>query len=487
MPPHLVDAAARRARDRGHDGGWAFTLHTHSFQALMRHHSDRADRERLYRLWQRRDRGMGLAHASPDGIIERLAALRAERAALLGRGSHFEQSLAASAMVDAGRLETVLRSLVPVARQLARDELRRMRQLARGDGVSGPLRPWDVFYYRQRLREACPGEPLDRNLDAATVRAALFATVGALWDLRLRPAPEVASWHPEASAWRVADAEGRSLGLLYLDLFYRPGKAGGAWTSVYATPGETDEPIVAVATNFDRAGGLDLEDVRALFHEFGHALHSLLSEAAYPALAPSNLPPDFGEFPAILLERLATHPEVFRRYGNGAADARGGIEARLHHARCRERAVAGLDAMQLIAAIELERLLHGASDRQAIDLESAERRVRERLELPPPLSPRHHGSGLAGLFAAPRHGGDFATLWAEILAADAFSALDAGDSIDRDRAEVFREEILSGSGARAVEDAWIAFMGRAPLPDGWIDARGPAIESSYESKIPSGE
>lgn len=497
LPDSLTALARRTARDRGHDQGWAFTLHAHSFYPFMRHFPGRAERRELYQAWMSRYRDSRRSDENLGRLAERLAMLRARRADLLGFDSHLDYMLD-DAWLDNGELRSLLDRLGAAARAGAREELERLRELAAADGIDGELAPWDWWYYRQRLAEQEFGtgsDDLHQWFQPEHVRDGLFTLAGRLWGLTFRERSELPAWHLDATAFEVSDADGETLGLLYFDLIHRRGKHGGAWTSHYRLQhyenGRRATPVVAIVTNMPpgiggQSAGLSPEQIRTVFHEFGHAVHSLLSDVEHAALAGTNVAPDFVEFPGTLFEHWALAPELMSHYARpheaGVVFDAGAAE----QLRDRQRLTAGLEMLELAAAIELDIALHGARAGEVPKLEAAEREVREKLELPPMLSPRHHGGGLASLFANRRSGGDFRSLWSRVLAADAFSAFQQAGLFDRPLADRLRSEILERGNARPAAASWQAFRGRAPRLQFLLEERG-LPDPQAAANTPGGE
>lgn len=472
LPASLIELAHRTARDRGYASGWVFTLHAHSFYPFMRHFPGREERHRLYRAWMTRYRDVLRSDEDLGRLIDRLARLRARRAAVLGFESHVDYLLDDASLPGRQALTGLLDRMAGAARIRAEGEHARLMALAAEDGVEGRLQPWDWWYYRQRLHEAEGSDKrLAEWLGLEAVEAAMFGLAGRLWGLQFRLREDLPAWHPKVRAYQVLDRSGTALGILYLDPIHRFGKRGGAWTSRYRVQhtqaGRRVAPVVAMVTNLPPAGPdsptlLSPEQVRTLFHEFGHALHSLLSNVEHASLAGTNVPPDFVEFPALLLERWALAPEVLRDHARHFRSDAALDPARIRQLQRQAGLTSGLETLELLAAIELDLALHGARAGQVPDLESAERDVRERLRLPAMISPRHHGGGLASVFASHRHGGDFRTLWAELLAGDAFAAFRDRGILNRELAGRLREEILAQGNARPPMVSWQAFRGRAP-------------------------
>lgn len=504
LPPALVELARQTARDRGRDTGWVFTLHAHSFYPFMRHFPGRAQRRELYRAWMTRYRDALKSDENLGRLIERLARLRARRAALLGFDSHIDFLLDDASLSSRETLENLLERLSSAAAARAARERAKLSVLAADDGIEGELQPWDWWYYRQRLLETESGESrVTEWLALDQVTEAMFSLAARLWGLEFRRRYDLPAWHADVSAFSVFDDAGKTLGTLYLDPLHRRGKRGGAWTSQYRVQrqieGRRVAPVVAVVANLSPSAGpsptlLSPDQVRTLFHEFGHALHALFSDVRHAALAGTNVPPDFVEFPALLFERWSLQPAVLaghaRHYRSGAP-----LDPRIAEGLQRlTRLTSGLETLELLASIELDLALHGARPGEVPDLETAERGVREKLGLPAMISPRHHGGGLSSVFARRRHGGDFRTLWSELLASDTFAAFESEGLLDRELGRRLREQILSRGNARPPMASWQAFRGRAPDARHLLEARGlasAALELSGVSqdgaKMPSGE
>jgi len=498
LPESLVLLARQSARDRGHAESWAFTLHAHSFYPFMRHFPEREQRRDLYRAWMTRYDDERSGDENLSRLIEQLAELRAERATLLGFDSHLDYLLDDASLSNRSALENLLDRLATAARKKAGRELERLEEMASEDGIAGELQPWDWWYYRERLIEstlAFDESALRQSLELGQVREGLFTLANRLWGLTFHRRRELPAWHMDVSAFEVRDAMGSTLGVVYFDPVHRSGKRGGAWTSQYRiqhrSDGERANPVTAIVANLtppaaDMPALLSPDQVRTLFHEFGHALHSLLSDVEYAALAGTNVPPDFVEFPALLLERWSMELEVLRNYARHHETGALIDDRTMEALQQGPTLTGGLQTLEFLAAIELDLALHGAPPGEVPDLETAEGKVRDKLDLPAMISPRHHGGGLASLFSSRRSGGDFRTLWSELLAADAFAAFEEAGLTNRELAERLREEILSRGNARAPMDSWQAFRNRPPEVRFLLAARGLPVDQD-EANTPGGE
>lgn len=469
LPESLVRIAERQARDRGHESGYVFTLHDHSFFPFMQHFPGRDARRKLYQARMARVD----ADDESGSMIEQLAALRAERAALLGYDSHIDWLLAEGTVPDRATLDRLLDTLAGAAARQADAELDQLRTLAAEDNIE-KLQPWDWWYYRARLAESSLGmetASLRNWFELERVREGMFSLANRLWGLSFHVRSDIPAWHLDVTAFEVRDAMGETLGLVFFDPLHRADKREGTWTSHFRIQhrrdGERIAPVVAIVANMPPAAAgtpslLEPEQVRALFHEFGHALHSLFSDVSHAALASAHVASDFAEFPALLLEQWTLQPQLLQTY---ALHHESGevIERELIEMLQRQRdSTAGLDALGLVAAIELDLALHGKGTGETASLEAAEQAVRERLDLPELLTPQLHHGALENLVAEQRYSGNFRALWSQALAADAFAAFQEQGIMNRELAQQLRETILSRGNARDPMASWQAFRGRAP-------------------------
>lgn len=319
LPASLVDAAARAAEG----DGFVLKLALPAAQPALEHLHDRAVRERLWRASVARGRRGG-EHDNRATVAE-IAALRAERAGLLGYGSHADYAIAEQ---TARSVDTVLELLTTVgaaAARAARAEAERHTAALHADGHTGPLEPWDWPYYAARERRARHAVD-DARLQEffvldRVIEDGLFAVADALYGLAFVARPDLPRPHPDVRVYAVTDADGGDRGLVFVDPFARDGKAGGAWMDSYAEPAPLlgRRPVVTLTLNASQpADGapplLTPLDVRILFHEFGHGLHMLLSDVTYPRVAGINVADDVVEFPSKLHEALAVRPDVLAHY-----------------------------------------------------------------------------------------------------------------------------------------------------------------------------
>ncbi|MDQ1500812.1 MAG: peptidyl-dipeptidase Dcp [Actinomycetota bacterium] len=481
LPQPMVDAAARAA---DHDG-FLLKLSLPTAQPALQHLHDRALRERLWRASVARGRRGG--EFDNRATVAEIAALRAERAGLLGFGSHAEYAIAAQ---TAGSVEAVVDLLTTVgaaAARAARVEAERHTGALHADGHAGALEPWDWPYYAARERRAC------RAVDEAAlqqffvldrvVEDGLFAVANALYGLTFQPRSDLPTPDPDGIVWAVGDDNGECRGLLYVDPFAHDGKQGGAWMDAYAEPAPLMGrlPLVFMTLNIERpADGapalLTPLDVRILFHEFGHVLHMLLSDVAYPRVAGINVADDVVEFPSKFHESLATRPDVLARFAR-------------HHetgATLTETEVASLDAFirdgaayistQGTANALLDQAWHGLAPGETVapeDVDAFEAAVLERYGLSVPgVGFNYHSTFFSHVFDGPYPGTHYSYSWSAVLEAMALLWLDEQGGLTRANGQRLRDALLSRGAVVDPIAALRSLTGREPSVEPLLARRG---------------
>ncbi len=467
LPDSVLAGARHAAAERGMDGH-VLTLSRSLIEPFLAS-SDRRDlRQAAHEAWVARG-----THAGPwdnRPLVPEILSLRAERARLLGY-----QSFAAYRLADtmAGTPERVFELLDQVwepAKRKANAERDRLLAVARADGLNGPLEPWDWRYYADKVRRA------DYALDEGEVKPyfvlenvqrAAFETAERLFDLTFIARPDVPTYHPDVRAYEVRDHTGQ-VGLFLADHYARPNKRSGAWMSSYRLQENVDAPILPIVVNnnnFARAEPtlLSFDDAETLFHEFGHALHGLLSRVRYPAQSGTSVLSDFVELPSQIYERWLSLPETLRRYA-------------LHHETgepipnaLMERLLAargfneGFGTVEYTAAARIDMALHSHPAPETIRAEEFEREFLQSAGVPPEIGLRHRPPHFQHLFAGEGYAaGYYSYLWAEVLDADGFEAFrEAGDPFDPLTAARLRS-LLSAGDTQDPMQLYTAFRGRPP-------------------------
>lgn len=478
LPPFLRDAMADAARARGREG-WVVTLSRSLIEPFLTFSTRRDLRETAFRAWIARGENGG--DTDTRAIISETLALRRERARLLCHDSYaafkLEPEMAGSPAAVRGLLERVW---APAVRR-AGEEAEALRGLIRAEGGNHALAAWDWRYYAEKLRQAkhaLSEAEVKPHLRLERMIAASFDCASKLFGLEFRAAPELPAYHPDVRAWEVTRG-GEHVGVFYGDYFARPSKRSGAWCSTVRGQRNLDgrvRPVVVNVMNFARGGGDDLltfDDARTLFHEFGHALHCLLSDVTYPSIAGTSVARDFVELPSQLYEHWLSDPVVLATH---AVDGQGkamppSLIARL---RAAETFNQGFATVEYLASAFVDLALHEA---EAVDDPVAfEAQTLAALGMPAEITARHRAPHFAHVFSGEGYAaGYYSYMWSEVMDADAFGAFEeAGDVFDAETARRLEAHVLSAGGRQDPAEAYRAFRGRDPDPQAMLAKRGLA-------------
>jgi peptidyl-dipeptidase Dcp len=481
--PNFARAAAQAAaEERGHSGKYVITLARSSVETFLQFSSRRDLREKAFQAWIARGENGGAT--DNRGLIAEMVALRAERARLLGFANfadyRLDDQMAKTPQAARNLLDEVWdRALTKAA--VERDALQAM---IAEEGGNFALAPHDWRYYTEKLRKARydldeteikPHFQLENMIEAA------FETARRLFGLSFKRV-DAALYHPDARAWEVTDAQGRHVALFIGDYFARPSKHSGAWmTSLRDQEKLTGNvrPIVLNICNFSKpASGepalLSFDDARTLFHEFGHALHGMLSDVTYPLIAGTAVASDFVELPSQLYEHWLEVPEILQKYALHAGTGEPLPKALLDRLLATRTFNQGFATIEYTACALVDLDLHSLPDAAALDVAAFERKDLERIAMPPEIVMRHRLPHFQHLFSGGGYAaGYYSYMWSEVLDADAFAAFEeTGDPFDPATAKRLRDYVYSAGNRRDPADAYKAFRGRLPSIDALLKKRG---------------
>jgi len=471
LSAEVLQRAAAEAARRGRRG-WVLTLDYPTYHAVMTHAENGELREALYHAWVTRASDQGAdARWDNSANIERILALRHEAARLVGFENYAEYSLATKMAESPAQVIAFLRELASHSRAAAEAELAELREFA-GTAVE----PWDVSYLLEKFKQAkfsISNEDLRQYFPAVTVMSGLFELASRLYGVKFEVDAGVVTWHDDASYYRVRDPDGREIGGFYADLFARSGKRTGAWVDDCVNRknlnGAATLPVGYLVCNFsppDENGRslLTHDDVVTVFHEFGHMLHHLLTRMDYPSIAGINgVPWDAVELPSQFMENFAWSHEVLARCSTHADTGEGLPRDLFERLAASRHTGAALAMMRQIELGLFDIRLHAEYDpaRPSSPLQTlAEVRDEVALVRHPDYNRLPHG--FSHIFAGGYAAGYYSYKWAEVLAADAYSAFEESGIFDTATAARFRREILEIGGSRDFMQAYVAFRGRKP-------------------------
>jgi peptidyl-dipeptidase Dcp len=479
LPDFLVAAAAEAAKERGHAGKHVITLSRSSIEPFLTFSTRRDLREKAFDAWTRRGEFGG--ETDNRALIAETIALRTERAKLLGYESyaHFRlaDTMAKTPAAVAGLLEAVW---APAKRRLA-TELAAIAAVAQREGSNAPVAAWDWRHYAEKVRhdafdfdeaELKPYLSLDRMI------AASFAVAGRLFGLGFEEV-RGASLYSDVRVWRVSRA-GKPVGTFLADYFARPSKRSGAWMSALRDQQRLTgdvRPVVVNVMNFSKAPPgqpalLSFDDARTLFHEFGHALHGLLSDVTYPLIAGTNVARDFVELPSQLYEHWLEEPAILREFATHAVTNEPMPQALLDKVLAARRFNQGFSTVEYTASALVDLDLHLAGETG--DVVAFEKAALERIGMPEVMVMRHRTPHFAHIFSGDGYAsGYYSYLWSEVLDADAFEAFaETGDIFDPATAQKLHDHVYSAGYRRDPGEAYTAFRGRLPNADALLRKRG---------------
>jgi peptidyl-dipeptidase Dcp len=466
LSPDAVSAAAGAAQARGHPGRWLLPLVLPTSQPALATLTDRGLRERLHRASITRG-ARGNAHDTRD-LVRRITALRAERAGLLGHPHHASWVVEVGTAGTVEAVETTLATLVPSAVRNAEAEAADLAAVA-----GHPIEPWDRAFYAERVRRA-------RDVDAAALRPYLelervlhdgvFAAAGVLYGLRFTERHDLPLYHPDVRVFHV-ERDGEPVGLFVADHYARETKRGGAWMNSFVVQSRLlgTRPVVLNTLNIAKpADGptlLTVTEVTTLFHEFGHALHGLLSDVAYPTFAGTGVPRDFVEFPSQVNEVWLRDPEIVARYARHHVTGEP-LPAELA-ARLTDTAPAfgeGWATTEYLAAAVLDLAWHRLRPGEEVDdVEAFEAKALAAAGVAVPTAPpRYRSAYFNHVFAGAYSAAYYSYIWSEVLDADTVDWFTEHGGLQRCTGETFRRELLARGGSVDAMEAYRAFRGRDP-------------------------
>jgi peptidyl-dipeptidase Dcp len=482
LPDFYRASAARIASERGHPEHFAVTLSRSSIEPFLQFSARRDLREATFRAWAARGEGGGAT--DNRAIAAEMVRLRAERARLLGYESYAHYRLADTMAKTPRAALDLLESVWAPGVSSALEEQEALQEIVAGEGGNFKVAPWDWRYLAEKRRKAefdfdegelKPYLQLDRVIEAA------FYTASRLFGLSFEERFDLKLYEPDVRAWTVSGRSGSPIALFIGDYFARPSKRSGAWMSNFRGQQKLDGPqlpIVVNVMNFAKgaegeASLLSLDDARTLFHEFGHALHGMLSDVTYPLISGTRVAGDFVEFPSQVFEHWIREPEMLRRFalhyktGEPMPET---LIAKLLKARQFNQ---GWATVEYTASALVDLKLHLDPSPADVDVVAFERQELARIGMPEGIAMRHRTPHFQHIFSGGYSAAYYSYLWSEVLDADGFKAFEeAGDIFDAEIARRLHDFVYAAGGSRDYDAAYRGFRGRPPSPAALFRKRG---------------
>lgn len=477
LPEWFRQSAAEEAKAAGQEGKWLFTLHNASRLPFLQYSENRPLREKLYTAYI--NRGNNNDKNDNKKTIARIVGLRLEKAKLLGFDCYSNFVLDDTMAKNSETVMNFLHNLWGYALPKAKAEAAELQKLMDKEGKGEKLAAWDWWYYTEKLRKE------KYNLDEKetkpyfkleNVRDGAFAVANKLYGITLTKLDNVPVYNPDVEVFEVKDADGSQLGIFYTDYFPRAGKNGGAWMSNYRDQKGDIRPFVCNVASFTKPVGdtpslLTIDEVETLFHEFGHALHGLLTQCNYAGVSGTSVARDFVELPSQINEHWATEPEVLKMYAKhyrtGEAIPDSIIDKILEQKTFNQ----GFMTTELLAAAILDMNLHNLTKADSLDVVAYEKQAMEKLGLIAEIAPRYrttYFNHIIGGYAA----GYYSYLWANVLDNDAFEAFKEHGIFDKATANAFRSNVLERGNSEDPMVLYKKFRGAEPQLEPMLKNRG---------------
>lgn len=482
LPKSLVALAAEEAVRRAHDCEcWAFTLQRPSINPFLQYSPNREMRRKLFQGYAMR--GNNDNDYDNKSIVSRTVELRSERAALMDFGTHADYMLSDRMAETSAQVYDLLDRIWKPALRTAKEARAARQEMMNDDGVDGELMAWDWRYYTEKVRQArydYDEEALRAYFEVDAVRDGAFELANRLYGLRFERRTDLPAWHPDQQAFEVKDADGSHLAVLYMDFFARESKRGGGWMNALRQQSNVNGKVTPIVTNnfnfpaptADSPSLISLTEAETLFHEFGHALHGMLSDVTYESLAGTSTPRDFVEFPSQVMENWMREPEVLRMFAHHYETGETIPDEIIEKITASAKFDQGFKTVEYLAASYLDMAYHTLESPEAVASNRFEDAAMDEIGLIDEIIPRYRSSYFAHIFAGGYSAGYYSYLWSEVLDADAFQAFKDNGLFDQETAASFREHILSKGGTRPAMELYENFRGRPPEIEALLERRG---------------
>ena len=471
LPESVVSAMAAAAEERGNQGGkWAVTNTRSSMDPFLTYADNRDLREKVWRNYY--NRGDNGDQFDNNKIIAEILKLRAARAKLLGYETHAHWRMEPTMAKKPEAAMDLMMKVWPKALARVEEEVADMQAIADREQAGITIAPWDYRYYAEKVRK----EKYDLDFNEVKpylqleklIEAMMWASTK-LYGLQYKPITGVPVFHPDVTVWEVTDADGNHVGLWYLDPYAREGKRSGAWMTDYRAQENIEKPITTIVSNnsnfIEGAEGqpvlISWDDAVTLFHEFGHALHGLLTKVNYPSQSGTNVARDYVEFPSQLNEHWLETSEILNRFAVHYKTGEPMPQALLDKINKASKFNQGFDTVEYLASALIDMKLHLAGDVD-IDPDAFERETLAEMGMPKEIPMRHRTPQFMHIFSGDAYSaGYYSYLWSDALTADAAERFEqAGSFYDPDVAKSLHENVMSVGDTIDPADGFRKFRGR---------------------------
>ena len=482
LPESVKAAALETGKETGNEGKWVFTVQKPSMIPFLTYADNRGLREKLLTAYTTRCNHDN-EYDNKD-IIAKIINLRIERAHLLGYKTHADYVLEETMAKNQDNVYKLMNQVWEAALPTAKAEVAEMQKMIDAEGGNFELAPWDWWYYSEKLRKQkydLDEELLRPYFKLENVRDGAFMVANKIYGITFKEIHDVPIYHPDVQSFEVLDKDGSHIGILFMDFFPRESKRVGAWMSEFAgqykKDGKNVPPIITTNFNFTKPSGdkpalLSFEEVSTLFHEFGHALHGLLSDVTYPSLAGTNVARDFVEMPSQIMENWAAEPEVMKIYAKHYQTGEAIPDELIQKLSNSKYFNQGFVTVEYMSAAYLDMDLHTLKEPiENMDVNAFEKESMDKIGLIPEIIVRYripYFSHITGGYSA----GYYSYLWSEVLDADAFQAFKETNIFSAETGQKFRDNILSKGSTDDPMVLYVNFRGHEPSIEPLLERKG---------------
>lgn len=482
LPKSTIDNAAAEAKSRGKEGKWVFTLHAPSRLAVLQHADNRELREKM---WKGYTTNATAADYDNRPVIKEIVANRAEKARLLGFPT-FAALMTADKMAKTPEAaEELLMKIFEPAKAKVAQEVATMQKLSNDMGNTFTIEPWDYYYFAEKVRQrdfSLNESEIRPYFAVDSVRKGIFAMANRLYGLTFEEMPDAPKYHPDVKVYDVKDSEGKHLAVFMTDYFTRPSKRQGAWmeelkTSWVNPDGSVERPIIYNVGNFapptaDAPALLTIDDVQTMFHEFGHALHGMLSQVRLKSQSGTKVDRDFVEFPSQFHEHWAFNPEMLQVYARHYKTGEVIPDSLVTKISAAGKHNMGFMTTELAGAALLDLNWGKVTSADSIDVDTFEASVSKKLGMPRELTYRYRSPYFKHIFGDEGYASGYYTyLWAEVFDADAYDLFARQGAFNPELAGRIKTILSSGNSEDPMK-LYENFSGRKPSADALLRQRG---------------
>ena len=483
LPQSVIDVAATTAKENGYNGKWMFTLQKSSLIPFLMYSEKRNLRKKMQDAYLMRCDNDN-EHDNKE-IVKKILKLRQEKAELLGYKNYAYYVLDENMAKTPETVYKLINKLMTASTKKAIEERSELQKMIDAENGGFKLEYYDWWYYAEKLKKQkydINDEILQPYFSKDSVRNGAFMVAHKLYGLNFEQLNNVPVYHPDVEVYKVSDTTGKEIGLLYMDFFVRPGKKAGAWMTAfrkqYKKNGKNITPIISTVFNFakpttNKPALLTFDDVETVFHEFGHALHGLLSNCTYIGLSGTEVARDFVELPSQIMENWASDPEVLPLYAKHYKTGETIPDELIKKITNASKFNQGFATTEYMSAAILDMDLHTKiKNFEKLNVRKFENNSLKEMGLIPEIKVRYRTTYFSHIFQGGYAVGYYGYVWAAILDSDAFAAFKENGIFDKETARKFKNNILSKGGTDDPMKLYIQFRGREPEINALLEKRG---------------